>query len=144
MVPAERGPDPLRVVDVRGADTDAGAGAGYGGGARSGGPDRKIRVLCRLGVKAPPPFLPVQDVPFAGADVGHQDGQAGQAGTVLGFLQDVARVVCPGRQLVVPDRSGVAQRAQVGKEPCLIVAGSGRPRSPDLQLGTFPLDTHGA
>ena len=110
---AERGPDPLGVVDVGRHDADARAGAGHGGRAGPGGPDREIRVLRHLGVEPPPPFLPVQHVPLAGADVGREDGQAGQAGAVLGFLQDVARVVCPGRHLVVPDRGGVAQRAQV-------------------------------
>ena len=143
MVTPERGPDPLRIVDVGGPDADARTGACHSGRARPDGPDRKIRIVRRVGVELPPPFFPVQHVPLAGTDVSAEDGQAGQGGAVLGFLQHVARVVCPGRQLVVPDRGGVAQRAQVGEEPCLIVARSGRPRSPDLQLGTFPLDIHG-
>jgi hypothetical protein len=88
----ERGPDPLRVVYVRGHDADARAGPGYGGRAGSGGPDREIRVVRHLGVKVPPPLLPVKDVPFAGADVSREDGQARQVRAVLGFLQDVARV----------------------------------------------------
>ena len=114
MVTAERGLDPLGVIDVGSRETDARTGAGHGSRAGPGGPDRKIRVVRRIGVEPPPPFFPVQHVPLAGADVGAEDGQARKGGAVLGFLQDVARIVCPGRQFVVPDRGGVAQRAQVG------------------------------
>ena len=117
VVTPERGPDPIRIVDVGRRDADARTGAGHGGRARPGGPDRKFRVVWHVGVEAPPPFFPVQHVPLAGADVSAEDGQAGKGRAVLGFLQDVARVVRPGRQLVEPDRGGVAKRAQVGEEP---------------------------
>jgi hypothetical protein len=93
----ERGLDPLRIVDVGGRHADARAGTGYRGGARPGGPDRKIRVVHHVGVEPPPPFFPVQHVPLAGADVSAEDRQAGKGGAVLGFLQDIARVMCPGR-----------------------------------------------
>ena len=111
---AERGLDPLRVVDVRRRDADTCAGAGLGGRARPGGPDREVRVVRHLRVEPPPPFFPVQHVTFAGADISRENGQTRKGRAVLGFLQDVARVVSPRRQLVVPDRSGVAQSAQIG------------------------------
>ena len=114
MVTPERGPDPLRIVDVRSGDADARTGAGHGGCARPGGPDRKVQVVQRVGIEPPPPFFPVRHVPIAGPNVRAEDGQAGKGGAVLGLLQDVARVVRPGRELVVPDHGGVAQRAQVG------------------------------
>jgi len=114
VVAPERGPDSLRIIDVGRRDTDSRTGAGHGGRARPGGPDREIRVVLPVGVEPPPAFFPVQYVPLAGADVSAEDRQAREGRAVLGFLQDVARIMCPGRQFVVPDRGGVAQQAQVG------------------------------
>jgi hypothetical protein len=44
----------------------------------------------------------------------------------------------PGGELIDSDGSRTPQRAKVSQEPCLIVAWSGRPHSPELQLGTLP------
>jgi len=140
----ERRLDPLRVVCIWRYDADSCAGSGDGSGAGSGGSYRQAGIASRLVRHTPPPLFPLKDVPLTGADIGGENGQSRQVRAVLRFLEDVAWVMSPGREFVVPDRSRVAQRAEVGKESRLIVAWSGRPHSPGLQMGTFPPDTHGS
>ncbi len=137
----QRGPDPVRVIRVWRRDTDARPRPGHRGRAGARGPDREAGIGSGLEPQAPPPFLPFRHVAVAGPDVGGQYGQARQGGPVLGFLEDVAGVMRTGREFIKPQRGRVAQRTQVGKEPFFIVGLAGRPHSPRLQLGTFPLDT---
>ena len=107
-------------------------------GLAPGGPDREIGILGHLS-QAAPALLPVEDITFAGADISGEDGQARQERPVFRFLQDVAWVMRPGGEFVISDGGHVAQRPKVGKKACLIVAWSGRPHSPDLQLGALPV-----
>ena len=123
--PPERGLDSLRVVRIWRYHADPCAGSGDGGRAGPGGPYRQARIAGCLIRHPPPPLFPLKDVPLTGADVGGENWQGRQAGAVLRFLEDVAGVMGPGREFVVPDRSPVAQRAEIGKESRLIVAWSG-------------------
>src|SRR5579875_3165513 len=71
-------------------------------------------------------------------------GGAGSAGAGRSLPPSARRwVMRPRRELLVAERGRVAQRPEVGKEACLVVAVIGRRHSPGSQLGTFPSDTYG-
>ena len=138
----QRRPDPVRIVRVGRSHADARPGPGHRRGAGPRGPDRQAGVGPGLETEASPPLLPLGHVSVAGPDVSGQDRQGGQGRSALGFLENVARVMGPGREFVEFQCSRVAQRAQIGQESLLVVALARRPHSLRLQLDTFPLDTY--